>query len=86
MSEECCGCKFFREHDESDSGLCKRYPPVIVGEMIRCGLSERRHEQESPLRDAWHIALEEEIPLASFWPTVGANDWCGEWKAKEPCD
>lgn len=56
--------------DDSEIGLCRRYPPKLFTDRLpQCDIDQSMA--------SW-------VELGTFWPATFADDSCGEWKQREP--
>jgi hypothetical protein len=74
---QCQSCAFWQQHTDAKGdvpawGFCLRYPPVAVArvESDTQGEFGNYHERVSS-------------SVTTEWPETRANEWCGEWQAKE---
>lgn len=65
--ERCGNCKFYKEDEpESDTGKCRRFPPVVIAVPLLCDLEDD----------------EERLAPQSNWPDVDDINWCGEFRER----
>lgn len=61
LPAECClSCRFYL----MDSGICRRYPPTVVG-----GVSDKKTLKGADCHIEWSHAF----------PKMHPQGWCGEW-------
>lgn len=72
MSDERCElCRFWISNTFNDTGLCRRYPPKVYGDV------------DGNIRDGdGQVWTSSEVA----YPFTAKGEWCGEFKAKEESD
>ncbi len=66
---ECGNCIYYKDDRVySGAGLCRRYPPKIIGALIVAS-NEKSHS--------------EQCSVASFFPSTDASDFCGEFEPSQ---
>ncbi len=98
MTNRCDGCRFWVMHGEDGvwpvsednpaptgyqpddfSGDCRRYPPTVDFVPLIGLAMQWVKDTNQPVDDA---NLGQRVQ-ESTWPLTTADDWCGEWQAKE---
>lgn len=72
--KSCADCRFFIPPViHYDRGICKRNPPTVL--PIVGSVANSRYPYEGG-------RYETGSSVASLFPEVAANNWCGEWKER----
>lgn len=69
----CRTCKFFDAANNADTGHCRRYPPTVQPVPLSIELPDDNNDRQADTG-----ALRIEGALETIYPTVDAEDWCGE--------
>lgn len=65
--DSCKRCRFFLPETTGDQGVCRRYPATVQITLI-------------PTKGKFSQEVKVAQRLDSGWPSVKADQWCGEWK------
>lgn len=79
--ERCDACRFWAVRDDnpaSDTGNCRRYPPVL--DVLQITLAQANGHTDDGEDFA---AMNEFADMNTYWwsqPCTNNDGWCGEWK------
>jgi hypothetical protein len=96
MTQHCENCRFWRQHMRHESGFgnCHRRAPIsgygdnylhdiskAIKLLLWWNIREWNGDPDLELRN-FLLELDETFHM-TCWPQTEADDWCGEWEARE---
>ena len=66
----CASCQFWQAFEESEEGLCYRYPPQVVYQSDKITFDPKGFQSRGDMVNEPRL------------PRTFNDHWCGEWKGK----